>query len=104
MSRVEDVKVGVLDSAAIKVGGGIGFCVKWGGILGFSLALSSDQVSFFFGGVKTNILGYLWLILFVKENEGIVTRVTSVEESPSFSRMVRVLQFFAQRWINGDGG
>ena len=59
MSRVEDVEISVFDPTAIEVEGGVGFHIKWGGILGFTLASCSDQVSFFLGGAKTNVLSNL---------------------------------------------
>ena len=59
MSRVEDVEISVFDPTAIEVEGGVGFRIKWGGILGFTLASCSDQVSFFLGGAKTNVLSNL---------------------------------------------
>jgi len=57
VSGVEDVKISVLDPTAIEVGGGIGFCMKRGGVLGFTFALCPDQVSFLFYGVKADVLG-----------------------------------------------
>jgi len=45
--------------------------------------------------VKTDILGYFWLALVVDEGKGVMPRVASVEESPSFTRMCRVVEFIA---------
>jgi len=59
VSRVEDVEISVLNPTAIEVGRGVGFRIKQGGILGFTLASCSNQVSFFLGGAKTNVLSNL---------------------------------------------
>ena len=42
VSRVEDVKVSVLDPTAVEVGGGVSFGVERGGILSLTLAPSAD--------------------------------------------------------------
>jgi len=59
VSGVENVEISVLDPTIAEVRGGVGFCMKQGGILGFTLALCSNQVSFFLSSVKANILGDL---------------------------------------------
>jgi len=93
MHWVEDIEVSVLDPMVTEVGRGVSFCIKWGGIFSFSFAPCSDQVSFFISGVKTNILGNFWLVLLIKEDKGVMSGVTSIEEGPSFSRMHGVLKF-----------
>ena len=101
---MENVEISVFDPTAIKVGGGVGFRVKWGGILSFTLASCSNQMSFFLCGAKTNILGNLRLVLLVEENKGVVAGVASVKESPSFARMGGVLKLHTQRWLSRNGG
>ena len=39
---MKDVEVSVFDPAMIEIGRGIGLGVKWGGILGFALASSTN--------------------------------------------------------------
>jgi len=93
MCWVEDVEISIFDPTTIEIGGGVGFHQKRGGVLGFTFASSPNQVGFFLSGAKTDILGDLWLVLFIRENKGVMTRVASVKESPSFSRMGGVLKF-----------
>jgi len=69
-----------------------------------ALSLSSHQVGIFFCGAKANVLGYFRLSFIVREDEGVVPRVASVEEGPSFSRICGVFELFTQWWVNGDGG
>jgi len=93
VSGVEYIEVSVFDSLVIKVGGGIGFHLKQGGILGFTLASSPNQVSFFFSGMKTDVFGYFRLILLIREDKRIVPRIASIKEGPSLSRMCGILKF-----------
>jgi len=74
MCRMKDVEVSIFDSTSIKVRGGVGFCLKQGGILLFILPSSSNQISIFLHRVKANILGYFWLSFFIRENEWVVPR------------------------------
>jgi len=103
MSRVENIEIGIFNTATIEVGGGVGFRLKQGGILSFTFALGSNQVSFFLSSAKANILGNFWLVLFVRENKRVVSRVASIKKSPPFSRVCGVLKFCTQGWFSGDG-
>ena len=83
MSRIEDVEVSVLDPTTVEIGRGVCLGVKWSGILGFTFALSPDQVCLFVDCPEANIFCYFRLVLLIEEDEGIMASVTSVEESPS---------------------
>ena len=91
MSRVENVEVSVLDPAAIEVGRGICLGMEWGGVFGFALALSADRMSLFVNSPEANIFCYFRLVLLIEEDKGVMTRVASVEESPSNTWMGGVI-------------
>ena len=79
---MEDVKVSVFDPMNVEVGRGICPGIEWSGILNFTLALSANQVCFFVDCPEANIFCYFRLVLLIKEDEGVMASVASVEEGP----------------------
>ena len=91
VSGMENVKVHILDSTTIEIWGGVCFGVEWGGVLGFTLASSADQVGFFLNSPEANIFCYLRLVSFVEEDERVMASVASIKESLSNAWMGGVI-------------
>ena len=91
MSGVEDIEVSVFDPTATEVGGWVCPSVEWSGVLSLTLTPSADQVSIFFNGPETDVFCYFRLAPLVDEDDGVVTRIASIEESPSESWMGGVI-------------
>ena len=88
---MENVEVGIFDPTTVKIRRGIGLGIKWGGILGFTLVSSTDQVSLFINSSEANIFCNFRLVLLVKKDKRVMTSVAGVKESLSSAWVGRVV-------------
>jgi len=94
---VEDIKVSVLNSSSVEIGGGEGSSVKGGGVFLITLVTDADEMSVFVDSPVTDISGSFRLPFLVKEDNGIEVRLSAVVPYPSFTWVVRVLKV-ASEW------
>jgi len=94
---VEDIEVGVLNPSLVEIGRGEGSSVKGGGVFPIALPMNADKMSVFVDAPVTDISGGLCLSFFVKEDNGIEMRLSTVILYPPFARVVRVLKI-ASKW------
>ena len=101
---VEDAEVGI--SGGHRGEGGFGKCTGMEGfeVLNLVLAMGAEVVSILTNLQVAYILGYLWSLFFVRENEGVVVTTAGVVLHPPLTWVVGVLVLLVTVIGDGDVG
>jgi len=101
--RMEDIEVVILDPRAIEIGGRVCVCVKGNGVFGVSPLANSYNMSVDSDLSEGDVSCYFVLPILIKEDKGVLLRITAVVLAPSSSWVVRVVKLFSELGNIGDG-
>jgi len=101
--RMENVEVVVFDPRTVEVGRGVCLRMKGNGVLRVPLLADSYKMSVNPDLSESYILCYLVLTVLVKEDKGVLPRITVVILTPPISWVIWVVELLSELGNIGDG-